>query len=53
MAVSVPSTSVQDRDGAEGLLQEARHALPFVERVIGDAGDLGRKMEAAIARTGT
>ncbi len=53
MAVSVPSTSVQDRDGAEGLLQEARHALPFVERVIGDAGDLGRKMEAAMSRTGT
>jgi len=44
---------VQDRDGAEALLQEARRTFPFVERIIGDAGYQGRKMEAAVARTGT
>jgi putative transposase len=44
---------VQDRDGAEALLQEARRTFPFIERIIGDAGYQGRKMEAALARTGT
>ena len=53
MAVTVHSASVQDRDGAEALLQEARRTFPFVERIIGDAGYQGRKMEAAVARTGT
>jgi putative transposase len=52
-AVVVHPASVQDRDGAEALLREARRTFPFVERVIGDAGYQGRKMEAAIARTGT
>ena len=52
-AVVVHPASVQNRDGAEALLREARRSFPFVERVIGDAGDQGRKMEAAIARTGT
>ena len=53
LAVVVHPASVQDRDGAEALLREARRTFPFVERVIGDAGYQGRKMEAAIARTGT
>ena len=53
LAVTVHSASVQDRDGAEALLQEARRTFPFIERVIGDAGYQGRKMEAALARTGT
>jgi transposase len=53
LAVTVHSASVQDRDGAEALLQEARRTFPFVERIIGDAGYQGRKMEAAVARTGT
>ena len=44
---------VQDRDGAEPLLREARRTFPFVERVIGDAGYQGPKMRAAVARTGT
>jgi transposase len=43
---------VQDRDGAEAL-REARRSFPFIERVIGDAGYQGRKMAAAVARTGT
>ena len=47
------SASVQDRDGSEALLQEARRTFPFIERIIGDAGYQGRKMEAALARTGT
>ncbi len=53
LAVTVHPASVQDRDGAEALLREARRSFPFVERVIGDAGYQGPKMQAAIARTGT
>ena len=53
LAVSVHPASVQDRDGAEGLLRVARRSFPFLERIIADAGYQGRKMEAAVARTGT
>ena len=53
LGVIVHPASVQDRDGAEALLREARRTFPFVERVIGDAGYQGPKMEAAVARTGT
>jgi transposase len=52
LGVSVHSASVQDRDGAEALLREARRSFPFLERIIADAGYQGRKMEAVIARTG-
>ena len=37
LAVSVHPASVQDRDGAEALLREARRSFPFLERIIGDA----------------
>ncbi len=53
LAVSVHPASVQDRDGAEALLREARRSFPFIERIIGDAGYQGRKMDATVARTGT
>ncbi len=53
LAVVVHPASVQDRDGAEPLLWQARRLFPFVERVIGDAGYQGPKMAAAVARTGT
>ena len=53
LGVVVHPASVQDRDGAETLLREARRTFPFVEGVIGDAGYQGPKMEAAVARTGT
>jgi transposase len=43
---------VQDRDGAEPLLRQARRLFPFIERLIGDAGYQGPKMAAAVARTG-
>jgi hypothetical protein len=33
LAVNVHSASVQDRDGAEALLREARRNFPFVERI--------------------
>jgi putative transposase len=52
LAVSVHPASVQDRDGAEALLREARRSFPFLERIIADAGYQGRKMEAVVARTG-
>ena len=53
LAVTVHPASVQDRDGAEALLREARRTYPFVERIIADAGYQGCKMEAAMTRTGT
>ena len=49
----VHPANVQDRDGAEPLLRQARRQFPFLERVIGDAGYQGPKMAAAMARTGT
>src|SRR3712207_6607214 len=52
LAVSVHPASVQDRDGAEALLRDARRSFPFIERIIADAGYQGRKMEAVVARTG-
>jgi len=52
LAINVHPASIQDRDGAQALLREARRSFPFIERIIGDAGYQGRKMEAAIARTG-
>ena len=52
LAVSVHSASIQDRDGAEALLREARRSFPFIERIIGDAGYQGRKMATVVARTG-
>jgi len=52
LAVSVHSASIQDRDGAEALLREARRSFPFIERLIGDAGYQGRKMATVVARTG-
>jgi transposase len=53
LAVIVHPASMQDRDGAEDLLREARRSFPFIERLIGDAGYQGPKMAAAVARTGT
>lgn len=52
LAVIVHPADVQDRDGAEPLLRQARRLFPFVERIIGDAGYQGPKMAAAVARTG-
>src|SRR3954452_8227868 len=52
LVVRVHPASVQDRDGAEALLREARRSFPFIERIIADAGYQGRKMEAVVARTG-
>jgi hypothetical protein len=51
--VNVHPASVQDRDGAEALLRDARRSFPFLERIIGDAGYQGQKMQAAVTRTGT
>src|SRR3954447_14931038 len=52
LAVRVHPASVQDRDGGEALLREARRSFPFIERIIADAGYQGRTMEAVVARTG-
>jgi transposase len=52
LAVNVHPACVQDRDGAENLLREARRTFPFVELIIGDAGYQGKKMQAAVDRTG-
>lgn len=52
LAVVVHPASVQDRDGAERVLREARRLFPFLERVIADAAYQGPRMSAAVARTG-
>jgi transposase len=53
LALSVHPANVQDRDGAEALLREARRSFPFLERIIADAGYQGRRMSDAVTRTGT
>src|SRR6187200_2505012 len=35
------------------LIRPARRSFPFTERIIGDAGYQGQKMQAAVARTGS
>jgi transposase len=52
LSVDVHAASVQDRDGAETLLRQARRRFPFIKRVIGDGGYQGPKMAALVARTG-
>lgn len=47
LAVVVHPANVQDRDGGEELLREARRSFPFIERLIGDASYQGPKMAAA------
>ena len=53
LAAAVHPAHVQDRDGADALLRQARRSFPFLERIIADAGYQGRKMKATVARTGT
>jgi transposase len=53
LGVVVHPAGVQDRDGAEPLLRQARRLFPFIERIIGDAGYQGPKMAAAVRRCGT
>ena len=53
LAVAVHPAHVQDRDGADALLRQARRSFPFLERIIADAGYQGRQMKATVARTGT
>ena len=48
LGVPVHPAQVQDRDGAEPLLHQARRQFSFIERVIGDAGYHGPKIAAAI-----
>ena len=52
MNVDVHAASIQDRDGAQTLLRQARRRFPFIERIIGDGGYQGAKMRALVARTG-
>lgn len=50
--IDVHAADIQDRDGGETLLRQARRRFPFIERIIGDGGYQGPKMEALVARTG-
>jgi len=52
LGVVVLPADIQDRDGAEPLLRQARRQFPFIARIIGDAGYQGPKMAAAVQRTG-
>ena len=51
--VDVHPVQVQDRDGAETLLRQARRRFPFIERIVGDGGTQGPRMAALVARTGS
>jgi putative transposase len=53
LSVIVHPANVQDRDGAEAVLRDARRLFPFIARLIADAGYQGPKMAATVARTGT
>jgi transposase len=53
LGVLVLPADMQDRDGAEPLLRHVRRLFPFIERVIGDAGYRGAKMEDVVRRTGS
>ena len=50
--VDVHAADIQDRDGAETLLRQARRRFPFIERIVADGGYAGPKMSALVARTG-
>ena len=50
--MDVHAANVQDRDGGEALLRQARRRFPFIERIIGDGGYAGPKMTDLVARTG-
>jgi transposase len=50
--VGVHAADIQDRDGAETLLRQARRRFPFIERIVADGGYAGPKMSALVARTG-
>jgi transposase len=52
LGIVVHPADVQDRDGAEPLLRQVRRLFPFIDRVIGDAGYQGAKVEDAVRRTG-
>ena len=52
LGVVVHPADVQDRDGAEAVLRQAQRLVPFVERIIGDAGHQGPRMAAVVARAG-
>jgi putative transposase len=52
LSVDVHPACVQDRDGAQTLLREARKRFPFIERIVGDGGYQGPKMAAVVKRTG-
>ena len=50
--MDVHPANVQDRDGGEALLRQARRRFPFIERIIGDGGYGGPRMADPVARTG-
>ena len=50
--VDVHAASIQDRDGGQTLLREARRRFPFIERIVADGGYQGPKMRSLVARTG-
>jgi transposase len=53
LSVVVHAGDIQDRDGAGEVLRQARRLFPFIERLYGDGGYQGPKMQAAVARSGS
>ena len=48
--VAVHAADIQDRDGAETLLRQARRRFPFVERIYADGGYTGAKSSSTHRR---
>ncbi len=46
--VDVHAANIQNRDGAETLLRQARRRFPFVERIVADGSYGGPKMRALV-----
>jgi len=44
--------NIQDRNGAKGLLKNARRHFPFITDIFADAGYQGPKMTQTVAATG-
>jgi putative transposase len=52
LGMSVLPADIQDRDGAYGLLRNARRRFPFIEKILADAGYQGPKMARTVAAAG-
>lgn len=51
LGAEVHAADIQERDGAEGILQRSRARLPFVKHALADSGHAGKLVTLARDRT--